>query len=205
MKKFPVILALFFGIISLSSKAQDAAYEKEAFQGYAGIEFGIRPFDYDNTADYSNVSITNTVPFSANIEYGVHKYISIGAYGGYFGKTWTYDNYRNEESETTIDVINVGVKGTLHGTNILNSSIPNLNINASKWDIYASFFAGLESINWEHTWKEDHLNDQPDSESDFRVHPVLGVRYMFTPGFGTFLEFGQGPYGFGRIGLSFNF
>lgn len=202
-----LFINLILCITCLNANGQDAAYEKGQFQINGGIEFGVfdrDAYQYRNTTEYDNVSSNESTPISANIEYGISQSFSIGGYGSYFSKTWNYDNFSQEASESSFQAISFGVRGTLHGTPLINDLIKGLTINPDKWDIYTSLMVGIETLNWEHSW-EDSFNDQPSSETKFRLGPVIGARYMFTPTIGAFAEFGGGANGAGRVGFSLNF
>ncbi|MBY0427581.1 MAG: hypothetical protein K2Q22_18235, partial [Cytophagales bacterium] len=153
-----------------------------------------------------------TPSFSASLEAGVHKWISVGGFvefdaSGYYVDygNWYYNSSTNSYSSNkrTYSYTNFsfGAKGSFHFSAIGNEKW-GWNINTSKVDLYASAFLGAALGGSSYT---DSYNNNTTTNG-LGVRPVagaaVGARYLFSPTIGVFGEVGPSPLGWVVGGLT---
>lgn len=176
-----------------NEETNELAFQKGDLMLNAGFSFGLIGYGYGY---YGSRSFS--VPITANVGYGVSDEISVGAYAGYYGVS-----YGPSGSRYRLTNYSFGVQGTFHATPILNEALE-LDIDEKKFDYYAKLILGFETFRWTYngkTFDDDFFRSNTDSRAVFG--PVLGVRYMFKPNIGFYVEGGRGAYGWLTLGASF--
>ncbi|MFW5657414.1 MAG: hypothetical protein ACOCXS_02730 [Bacteroidota bacterium] len=191
MKKLLISLALVFSTFSMG-KAQEAgtlAYNIGDTYAQAGISFGYLGYGF------SGSRVGFAFPITVSVEHGFHEFISAGAFLGI--ANWRYEYFGNKYGWT---FVNFGGRGTLHFAGLMNDNL-DTNIDLKKWDLYASFIAGLEI----RRYSSDYYDDLYDNNISLLVGPFLGAKYMVSENFGVYLEGGRGNFGYGTLGVSLRF
>lgn len=192
-------------LTSFSASAQDAEATKSGRKAYnegdvslnAGISLGTIGYGwgYGWNSSFS-------LPLTATLDIGVHEYFSVGGYAGYMGRSYT-DNSYSRNYKHTFRSYNFGVQGTFHASSFLNSEF-DFAINDTKVDYYARLLLGYEVYSWtyDNSWNTSGINLN-SSSGRMIFGPVVGVRYMFTPNVGGYIEGGRGAFGWLTLGISF--
>jgi len=202
MKKWILSLSLIF-ISASAIQAQVAgngndferlAYEKGDLSLNAGISFGLIGYGYGY---YGNRSFP--IPLTVNANYGFGEYISAGAFLGYMRVSYS-DNSFNSNYSLTFNNFSFGAQATFHASTFLKEEF-DFAIDDSKIDYYGKLILGIETYSWNYDGPVfDNYYD--DNGADVIFGPVLGVRYMFAPNFGAYVEGGRGTYGWVTLGAS---
>jgi hypothetical protein len=181
-------------LLSFNAKAQ---YSKGDVTASVGFSLGVRGA-YGHGYGFSD-NYSGFLPVTANLEYNVSDVFAIGAYGGYYGRSYRYSNYNYKDR---FSITTFGARGTFHGTGLINKAL-DVNIPEQKWDLYGTLLLGYET--YRVTWGDDRFRQEGYSAGGFVPGLVFGTRYFFTPKFGAFLELGRGTYGAASIGISGKF
>ncbi len=159
-------------------------------------------FDYDRPGDRS----MRMLPFSLSYEYGVHDYVGLGGYIGYGSwKRYIPPHSRRGEGKYFHSLFFFGAKGTFHYLHLIkDEGEADLDIDDSKWDLYASLLVGFTV----ETFNDEGLDEDFDDDTDIDFAPglqLLGVRYYTGPNFALFIEGGRGIGGYMNLGVTFKF
>jgi hypothetical protein len=192
MKRTLTFLSALMLICLLSFNAQ-AQYAKGDITASAGISLGLIGYGGYGFAG----TASGFLPVTANVEYSITDAFAIGAYAGYYGRTYKYSSYKNRWAITSF-----GARGTYHATPLINDLL-DANVPAEKWDLYGTVLLGYEVYSY--TWGDRTVNIDGYNSGRFILGPVIGARYFFSPKFGAFLELGRGAYGAASIGISGKF
>lgn len=197
MKK--LILFFSIGLLSLTSlqlSAQRNAYELGDKTVGVGITLGTFGLGYPGTRSLSLPPIT----FSG--EYGLHEYVSAGAYLGFGSWRYRYDYIYSDYSWKYTQVA-FGARGSLHYVSLLNEHLE-LEIDPSKFDFYVTILAGLEFGSFS---SSDDLTGIVDTDVDagITLGSFLGFEYMVTEQIGVFVETGWNAFGYLTFGATARF
>ena len=175
-----------------NEEAASPVFQKGDLMLNAGFSFGLIGYGYGYLGSRSF-----SIPITANMGYGITDEISIGGYVGYYGASYGPSNSRYRLSNFSF-----GVQGTFHATPLLNEAL-DLGIDETKFDYYARLILGYETYSWK--YNGTFFSEELRSDNDGRVvfGPVLGVRYLFKPTIGVYIEGGRGAYGWLTMGASF--
>jgi hypothetical protein len=133
------------------------------------------------------------VPLYANVEFSITPQWSVGPYIGYYGRSYS-------DGDLRFMALSFGGRGVFHASEFLNDKL-NTSINEDKLDLYAAVHLGAEIVTWRYP---DNIADGFYSNSTrIIVGPVIGIRYLFSPNFGAFLETGRGAFGIATLGITF--
>ena len=124
------------------------------------------------------------VPVVLNFDVGVHEYVSVGAYGGF----WTR-KYRTFISDTRYTSAHVGVRASFHWWQLLDEKV-SADLLGDKLDVYLTAWGGY---------------NVRSSLSRGQGGLQMGVRYFFTEAVGVFGEFGGTPTSYTNVGFTFKF
>jgi len=202
MLKLPAILMLICTLSWSSVSAQEEnysqgklAYEKGDFVINAGISFGLIGYGYGY---YGSRSFS--VPLTATVDYGATDEFSFGGFIGYYGTS-----YGPKGNRYGFRNFSFGAQGTFHATAIMNEAF-DMDIDEKKVDYYVRLMLGYETFSWTYNGKS-YSDFYYDNQTSGRLvfAPVLGVRYMFNPNLGVYVEGGRGTYGYLTLGLSVKF
>lgn len=114
------------------------------------------------------------VPLTFNFDYGIHDYVSLGAYGGFLFK---------DKSVAT----GFGGRGSFHFWQLINDKVAG-DLKGDIFDIYVSVYSGGE-VSSLYT-------------NRFRAGGILGGRWFFSPNIALTAEFG-GPMSYFMAGMTF--
>ena len=140
------------------------------------------------------------LPIVFNADFGVHDYVSVGAYGGF----WTRGN--NTWGGGRFNSIHFGARGTFHWWQLLDEKV-SADLISDKLDIYftpwlgyniRTFPDGWGGVGWWGTGSSFRGNR-------FQGGALLGARYFFTENIGVFGEFGATPTSVTNWGVTFKF
>src|SRR5690554_1477629 len=168
----------------------------------AGVSLGVYGYGWYSGVLYSNVKRTGIVPISASLNFGVSDMFSVGGFAGYYSRKYkyTYDNRGNSiVYKDKFTNIAFGAQGTFHAVPFFNDAF-DTDIDDEKVDFYARLLLGYETYSWKY---DNPYLEGTNTTGSVIFSPVVGVRYMFNPNLGVYLEGGRGAYGWGNIGLSF--
>jgi hypothetical protein len=195
MKK--TILAICFILFCLSY--QDSKAQAFTGEGDLQLNLGISllPIGYNIRDRHISYRSTGFLPVTLNAEYGIHKYIGVGGYFGFYNRGYRHSFNMDDWSRT--NYYSIGARATLHSTPIINNALE-LNIDEDAWDIYATVIAGYEIIShnaYNNGFRSIYMTGRP------RYGITLGVRYMVTNAIGLFIEGGAGAFGLTSLGVTF--
>lgn len=188
MKTFKIILLVAFAFFCNNVNAQ--AFEKGDVMISPGIGIGVYGVNY---------GLGFSVPVMLNADIGVHDYVSVGAYGGFWTKKWDYtfsENYRYTS-------VHVGGRASFHWWKLLDENIDS-DLKSDKLDIYITPWLGynIRSVGW-----SDSQNSPTAISASNRVQggAQIGIRYFFNEHIGVFGEWGGTPTAYSNWGLSLKF
>mgnify|MGYP006189517033 CR=1 FL=1 len=182
---------------SENSKSSGKAYSEGDVSLNAGISLGTIGYGWGY-----GWSSSFSLPLTATLDIGVHEYFSVGGYAGYMGRSYK-DAWGGRTYKHTFRSYNFGVQGTFHASSFLNSEF-DFNINDTKVDYYVRLLLGYEVYSWKYddSWNNSYINYNTSS-GRMIFGPVVGVRYMFSPNVGGYIEGGRGAFGWLTLGVSF--
>jgi hypothetical protein len=185
------ILFLFFVSIFFFHTVQAQAFKRGDVMISPGIGLGTYGVGY---------GVGFALPVVLNADFGVHKYISVGAYGGFWTRRWNYtsnDDYR-------FTSIHVGGRASFHFWQLIADNV-SAGLLRDKLDIYVTPWLGynIRSANW--IDNNNGLGNSLDFDSRLQGGVQLGVRYFFNENIGIFGEFGGTPTSFSNLGVTFKF
>ena len=182
MKK-QILLAL--ALISVAYTAQ-AQYEKGDVSLNLGASFGLIGYGYGYYGSGSGF-----IPITISGEYSLNEQFGVGAYAGYFSRSYGSGDFR-------FTALSFGARGIFHAGPLLRDK--------AGWDLseklglYAALLLGVETMSWK--YRDDNLSGYYNNGSRMIFGPTVGVRYFFSPRFAGFFEAGRGAYGIGTIGIT---
>ena len=141
-----------------------------------------------------------TVPVVLNLDIGVHKYVSVGAYGGFWTKKWNYgfsDKYRFTSSH-------FGARASFHWWQLLDEKV-NADLKSNKLDIYVTPWLGYNIRNAKWVDNDGFSSSNVAWGNRFQGGAQIGVRYFVNDHIGFFGEWGGTPTAYANIGLTVNF
>ncbi len=185
-------------------------YAQEAYQmGDRIISGGISLSNYNY--NYAGNRVGGFIPVFGTLEFGVHKYISVGPYVGFANYKYTYSGFRRDNYYYNYNYnhFSLGARASFHYVPLLNEHL-DFNLDTEKLDFYFSVQAGLAFSS--SSFRSNDPDVTPEFYNNARGNtqyptfgPLFGFRYMFTNKFGAYLEAGRGAFGYASIGLSGKF
>lgn len=189
MKKI-YYLCLIFLILNLTSlNAQ--AFKKGDVIISPGIGLGTYGVGY---------GLGFAVPVVLNADFGVHDYVSVGAYTSFWTKKWNYafnEKYRFTSTH-------FGVRASFHFWKLIDKHV-DTDLLSDKLDIYFCPWLGynLRTAKW---ISDGNLqNSNLGWGNRFQGGAQIGVRYYFNKNFGVFGEWGGTPSSWSNWGISIKF
>ncbi len=188
MKKSILLSALFLGLLTINSDAQDKP-APEKFGNTLNLGAGIGYYGY----------IGHSIPFGTiNYEFDVVKNFTLAPFAGvysyqnhyYWGnpsKPFEDPSYRQYSYRVT--VIPVGVKGTYYFDQLLHAG--------QKWDFYAAGSVGFAVRNV--VWESDYYGDKKvyHNPSPLYLDAHIGAECHVSQKVGIFLDLSTGVSTFG--------
>lgn len=185
MKKYILIICVMMAVCSGAA----AQYEKGDLSVNAGISFGLIGYGYGYYGSGSGF-----LPLSVSGEYSLNDRFAVGAYAGYFGRSYSSGDFR-------FTALSFGARGTFHASSFLREK---LDWNVSeKLDLYGSVLLGVETLSWK--YRDEAITGYYANSSRVIFGPVVGIRYFFSPNFAAYFEGGRGAFGLGTLGVTAKF
>lgn len=189
MKK---VLLFFLGLtgslfLAAPTQAQQAYAQGDKILN-VGLNLGMYNYGYIGNR-------SGFLPINASFEVAKTDKLSFGGYAGF--ASW---KYKYTGGNFGWNYIALGAKGSFHYLPWLNENL-DLGMDEEKFDLYVSVLVGVELRRY--TGEYAYLDY--GNSAQFRLGPVLGIKYMFNPKFGAFFEAGRGALGYGNIGVSARF
>ncbi|QHT66629.1 hypothetical protein GXP67_08155 [Rhodocytophaga rosea] len=200
MKNKLVLIAALFIAYFTAQPAKAQLYDTGDITVNAGLSLGV--IGYGGYGFYSG-NFSGFFPLTANVEYSINDQFAVGGYAAFYSRGYKYGNGYKDGFRAFA----FGGRGTFHATPLLNDAL-DLNLDENKLDLYASVIAGLQISSWYYDndyWNQPGFNMPNNNRVRPVLGPVLGVRYMFNPGFGVYFEGGRGALGWATFGASFKF
>lgn len=190
MMKKAFLIFILTGLFGFGQLLAQGAFEEGDRTFTGGLSLGGYGYGYFGSRSSS------FLPLLASLEFGVHRYFSLGPYLGYHSYRYSYDWVGNSYH---INYFTFGAKGGFHFTGLMNENLET-EIPADKFDLYANLYLGLQirSDNYEGVGNLDtgvHTNSGV----------TIGGRYMLNPTLGGFLELGYGAVGVFTFGVAVKF
>ncbi len=184
MKNF--IFSMFALCFFMNLQAQ--AFQKGDVMLSPGIGLGTYGIGY---------GVGFAVPVVLNADFGVHDYVSVGAYGGFWTKKWNYvysDNFRFNSAH-------FGVRASFHFWQLIADHV-SANLRADKFDLYVTPWLGynLRSAKYEGSGIGNLAWG-----NRFQGGAQIGARYFVTKNIGFFAEWGGTPTSWSNWGMTFKF
>jgi hypothetical protein len=208
MKKICTSLAFVFCLLFTHLSNAQEAYQL----GDRLISGGIGLSNYNR--GYAGTRAGGFIPVFAAMEFGVHKYISVGPYLAYTNYKYEYGMFRQDRYyyQYSHNHLGIGARASFHYVPLLNEHL-DFNLNANKLDFYVTLQAGLafSSTSFrtnDPDFDENYENFRRNARSSSQYTtfgPLFGFRYMFTEKFGAFIEGGRGAFGYATLGVSGKF
>ncbi len=184
-----IVLAIVFSL-NISQKAQAQVFDK----GTTLLDVGV------GVPYYAHVGIP---PVFGNFEIGVHKYIGIGATGGFY--SWGYNEYWTNYHYYERTVMGGGF-GAFHFSELLKQLDLDMGDLLNSLDLYykMGFGLGLEMYN-DYIWNYDRSRYEEVTRT--RIDPVFmsdfGARFYFSDNLAVFMEVGYDFYSWTKFGITF--
>lgn len=176
-----VLLTLCIGLTASTSNAQ--AFQAGDVLLSPGIGLGVYGVGY---------GLGFAVPVVFNADVGVHDYVSVGAYAGFWTTGWT--NYRWNSTH-------VGGRASFHFWPLLDENV-DADLRSDKLDVYITGWLGYNLRTARYTGP----GSDPDLYSwgnRFQGGAQAGIRYFFNDFIGVFGEVGGTPTSFTNAGVTF--
>ncbi|WP_016776114.1 outer membrane beta-barrel protein [Anaerophaga thermohalophila] len=196
MIKRSFIAFIFLAAFVITSHAQ---YTKENWIISPKISFA----DYSDKNNWEGYSISKIPPVSFFAEKGVNSFFSAGGFLGYNRDKYTNDTI--PQNVMRYSTFMAGAVATIHYAHWIES-LSGYSIFLGDFDFYASasFQLAFSKTNEQNFWNsetEDFSNHE-SNEVNFRIRPILGIRYFLTDRFCMLLEAGKGNPGMITTGVS---
>jgi hypothetical protein len=184
MKNF--IISIFALCFFMNTQAQ--AFQKGDVMLSPGVGLGTYGIGY---------GVGFAVPVVLNADFGVHDYVSVGVYGGFWTKKWDYafgDNYRFSSTH-------FGARASFHFWQLIDKHA-NADLKADKLDIYFTPWLGynLRSAKYQGSGF-----GSLGFGNRFQGGAQIGVRYFINKNVGFFGEWGGTPTAYSNWGMTFKF
>ncbi|MGK0389993.1 MAG: hypothetical protein ACI94Y_002743 [Maribacter sp.] len=178
MKLLVTVLLLTFTVFSVSAQDDDKAFQKGDVMLSIGIGAGV----YGNSVNGLGFSI----PVVFNADFGLHGYVSVGAYAGF---------WRSNAFNTRYNSIHIGARGSFHFWQLIDDKV-DADLMGDKLDIYATVWVGYNL----RKFSSANIND-----NRVQVGSQIGVRYFIKKNFGFFAEVGGAPTSYSNVGITLKF
>lgn len=184
IRRILLLSTLFIGLTAATSNAQ--AFKAGDVMLSPGIGLGIYGAGY---------GLGFTVPVVFNAEFGVHDYVSVGAYVGFWTNGWR--NYRWNSTH-------VGGRASFHAWQLIDEKV-DADLMSDDLDVYVTAWLGYNFRRARFTG--DGINSFTIGTwgNRFQGGAQIGVRYFFTENIGVFGEIGGTPTSYSNAGLTFKF
>lgn len=123
---------------------------------------------------------------TANLEYAVHDYVSVGGYVG-------FNSLLN--SDAKFNRIGFGARGVFHFWQLIDDKVDK-DLKSDKIDFYLPVHLGY------HIYKFGDNTLWGGSTGQFRMGTGLGIRYYFSPKIGVAFETGGMEMSWAKIGVA---
>ena len=188
MNKIWLILIVLVSTISL---ANAQAFKKGDVMLSPGAGLGVHGIGY---------GVGFAIPVVLNLDIGVHDYVSVGAYGGFWTKKWRYsfaENYRFSSAH-------FGARASFHWWQLVDDKV-SADLKSDKLDIYVTPWLGynLRTAKW--VDGNGSTSNNVSWGNRFQGGAQIGVRYFVSEHFGFFGEWGGTPTAYANIGLTLKF
>lgn len=183
LRRFLILIILLTGTIATTSHAQ--AFKSGDVMLSPGIGLGLYGVGY---------GVGFTVPIVLNADIGVHDYVSVGAYAGFWTTGWT--NYRWNSTH-------VGGRASFHAWQLIDEKV-SADLHSEDLDVYVTLWLGYNFRNARYTGDGFDVYRYGWSNR-FQGGAQAGVRYFFTDFMGVFGEVGGTPTSWTNAGLTFKF
>lgn len=185
MKKILIFTILLIAI----SGANAQAFKKGDVMLSPGIGLGTYGIGY---------GVGFALPVILNADFGVHDYVSVGAYGGFWIRSWNYSF--NEKYRFTST--HFGARASFHWWKLLDENV-NADLLSDKLDIYFTPWLGynLRTAKWSGSQNIGNVG----FGNRFQGGAQMGVRYFIKENFGFFAEWGGTPTSWSNWGLTVKF
>lgn len=187
MKNIMFLIILSF--VGLNANAQ--AFKKGDIMLSPGMGLGVYGIGY---------GVGFAVPVVLNFDYGVHDYVSVGAYGGFWTKKWNYgfnESYRFSSSH-------FGARATFHFWQLIDDKV-DTDLLSDNLDVYFTPWLGynLRTAKWIDDGGVAPYNVAWGNR--FQGGAQIGVRYFINEHFGFFAEWGGTPTAYSNWGFTAKF
>ncbi len=173
MKKYLFTLLVCLSVFSLSSVQ---AVEKGDFVIQPTLNIG----NYSFNGSYSN---GRGIGITANFDYAVHDYVSVGGFVG-------FNSIRIKHNKNNYGRIGFGARGVFHFWQLIDDKRPK-DLKSDKVDWYIPFHVGYN------IYSGDYIDG-----GDVLYGLGMGIRYYFNPKIGIAFEFGGMELSPAKIGVA---
>lgn len=174
--KFLTTIFLLSFIVFSASAQDDKAFQKGDVMLSPGIGAGV----YGN----SIIGLGYALPVVFNADFGVHDYVSVGGYVGF----WT-----SKSGSTRYSSTHVGARGSFHFWQLIDDKV-DADLKGDKLDLYATIWLGYNLRN--------PNNSNILFDNRLQGGSQIGVRYFISNKFGFFAEVGGTPTSYSNIGIT---
>lgn len=185
-------LIITFLAITAAVFLQAQAFQKGDIMLSPGLGLGVYGIGY---------GVGFAVPVVLNFDYGVHDYVSVGAYGGFWTRKWNYafnESYRFTSSH-------FGARATFHFWQLIDDAVEDTDLLSDKLDVYFTPWLGYNIRSAR--WQDSGLVQTAAIGWGNRVQggAQIGVRYFLNEHIGFFGEWGGTPTAYSNWGMTFKF
>lgn len=200
----PVFVVL---TVSLNVYAQDTRKEnsvKDKFKISVGSTL--------NNSRYLEGNQDNGLYKELTVDYGVGRFVSVGAYVGHQERTYSFLSAPAQEQAQTYHYsqtfIPVGLRLSFHLTPFVIENL-NVKINPDKFDFYVTYLAGAAFNSVKNQFSKvsspnnviDYSNYRTNEDINYQAGLLTGVRFKPTKNLGVFVEGGLGSIGNINLGV----
>lgn len=181
MKKYYLSILVCLSIFSFTSVK---AVEKGDFVIQPSLNLG--GFGYSGFSGGFNLGVT------ANLEYTVHDYVSVGGYVGYNSSINSVYSYSR---------IGFGARGIFHFWELIENATGS-DLKSDKLDIYLPVHLGYHIYRFDSKYTNQYGGVYSPKSGQFRAGGGLGIRYYFNPSIAAALEVGAMEMSWAKIGVA---
>jgi len=183
-----------------SKKGKEAAFEQGQISAHVGVgiavmsKYGDVGYGKETYQYFGENKFKKKLPFNLMVDYGVHKYVSLGIQFGSYAENITITDKTNPNNEYGFNqkFKQYSLRTTGH--------IP---VGSDKLDPYASFTLGYNTSKVDKFGTFNYLNEY---KGGFAWSAHVGANYYFNDYIGAYVEVGYGRWQpIANVGLSLKF
>ena len=201
---------MMFVLFVMTSLYVQAQSDKDPIKRRLIVNAGTSLFYFRYQSEWSK----GFLPVEASVDYGIHKYVSVGVGAGFQRRDFFFLDSRHytptRRFNYSLFYRSFTLRTSLHLSGFFNDML-NIHINENKLDIYTVYMAGVTQNERKHYFQ--HSAAEPVDFSGYRSSEDIayilgittGIRYYPVKPIGIFTEVGAGSLSMVKFGITAKF